>query len=253
MRTLHGKVALVTGGARGFGQAIAHRLAQDGADIVIADTGDGAETVRIVEATGRAAVAIRCDISAPDQVAMLQQQIDDRFGRCDILVNNAGIYPTSKFEDIALEEWRRVMSVNVDGPFLLAKAFLPGMRRRSWGRIVNIASNTISRVITERSSYITSKTALVGFTRALASEYGPYGITVNAVSPGRSRTPGVLEDVGGAAAAEERFQAAAKLQAIPRVQEPSDLVGAVSFLCSDDTAFITGQLINVDGGLVRSV
>jgi NAD(P)-dependent dehydrogenase (short-subunit alcohol dehydrogenase family) len=248
------KVAVITGGAKGIGQAFARRLAEDGVHIAIADVAPNEETKNLVEQAGRDALVCKCDVASPDSVAALAKDVERRFGRCDILVNCAGIYPNVPFEQIDFAEWRRVLSINLDGTYLASAAFVPGMKQRGWGRIVNMASSTLGSVVTGFAHYMASKAGIVGFTRALASELGPHGITVNAISPGLTRSPGTLarRPRYGLASMEEEFALAAKAQAIPRGEVPDDVVGTLSFLTSDDAAFITGQTINVDGGRVRS-
>lgn len=245
-----GKVAVITGAAAGIGQAYARRLAADGAKIVVADAQDGTATVRLVEALGGNAVAVRCDVSAPADVAALAQAVDAQFGRCDILVNNAGIYPIQMFDEITFEDWRRLMAINLDALFLTIKAFAPGMRRRRWGRIVNMASDTFHSNLTGYAHYIASKGGVIGLTRALASEFGEDGVTVNAIAPGLVRTPGTIgrkrrRDESQAA---DEFELAAGRQSIKRGLVPDDLVGTLSFLTSDDAALITGQTLYVNGG-----
>lgn len=249
-----GKVAVITGAASGIGQAFAVRLAEEGVDIVIADRQKADETQRLVEATGRQALAVTGDISKPQDVAGLAVAVEARFGRCDILVNNAGIYPMQRFEDISFDDWRRVMSVNLDAMFLTSKAFVPGMRQRGWGRIVNMSSDTISLVVPGFAHYVASKGGVIGFTRALASELGDYGITVNTIAPGQTRTPGTTsrKEIPGGMTQDEFFAMVAGMQAIKRVGEVSDLAGTLSYLTSDDAAFVTGQTIFVCGGLVRA-
>jgi NAD(P)-dependent dehydrogenase (short-subunit alcohol dehydrogenase family) len=251
-RGIEDRIALVTGGAAGLGQAFAQRLAEDGAHVVIADLQPAEETEALVRQTGREALGCICDVASPGSVASLAAMVERRFGRCDILVNNAGIYPVQPFEEIAFADWRRVMSVNLDGAFLLASAFVPGMRARGFGRLLNVASNTFGMVVDGFTHYVASKGAIIGFTRALASELGPHGITVNAIAPSLTRTPGTLSRPPRGASKDVDYQQVANRQAIKLPQQPADLVGTVSFLASADAGFITGQTLYVDGGLVRA-
>jgi (S)-1-phenylethanol dehydrogenase len=248
------KVAVITGAANGLGQAFARRLAEDGVHIVIADLEPAEETMRLVNQAGRDVLACACDVTSPDAVAALRSQVDQRFGRCDILVNCAGVFPQQQFEQMTFADWRRVLAINLDGLFLVTSAFVPGMKQRGWGRIVNMASSTLGSVVTGFVHYVASKGGIVGFTRALASELGPHGITVNAISPGLTRTPGTLarSPRAGLSSMDEEFASVASMQAIKRGEVPDDLVGTVSFLTSDDAAFITAQTFNVDGGRVRN-
>ena len=248
------KVAVITGAAKGLGQAFAQRLAEDGVHIVSADIEPADATVKLVEQAGRDALACTCDVTSPEAVAALAAQVERRFGRCDILINCAGIYPQQQFEQMSFADWRRVLAINLDGLFLVTSAFVPGMKGRGWGRVVNLASSTLGSVVTGFVHYVSSKGGIVGFTRALASELGPHGITVNAISPGLTRTPGTVTRAprAGLATMDEEFAVVANMQAIKRGEVPDDLVGTVSFLTSDDAAFITGQTLNVDGGRVRS-
>ena len=164
------KVAVITGGAKGIGQAFAKRLAEDGVHVAIADVAPGADTVKLIEAAGRQALACQCDITSPDSIAAMASDVQKKFGRCDILINCAGIYPQRAFDDMTFEDWRRVLSINLDSCFLVSKQFVPGMKQRNWGRIVNMASSTLGSVVTGFVHYMSSKAGIVGFTRAMASE-----------------------------------------------------------------------------------
>jgi NAD(P)-dependent dehydrogenase (short-subunit alcohol dehydrogenase family) len=251
-KRLAGKTVVISGGASGIGQASAVRLAEDGAQVVIADRAKAHETLRMIADAGGKASAVECDISNPASVAALKAQVD-KGGGCDILVNNAGIYPMQTFDEITFEDWRRVLSVNLDSMFLMTKAFADGMRQKGWGRIVNIASDTVSLLVPNLVHYITSKAGVIGFTRSLATEFGERGVTVNAIAPGLTRTPGTLgQKIPGGMTVEGLFDLMEHMQSIKRGEVATDLVGAVSFLASDDAAFITGQTLYVNGGLTRS-
>jgi (S)-1-phenylethanol dehydrogenase len=248
------KVAIITGAADGIGQAFAKRLAEDGVHVAIADLNDGSATVKMVEAAGRQAIAVQCDVASEASVAAMAKEVGKKFTHVDIVINCAGIFPQTNFPEMTFGDWRKVLSINLDGTFLVTAAFVPGMQQRKWGRVVNMASSTLGSVATGFAHYVASKGGVVGFTRALATDLASDGITVNAISPGLTRSPGTMARAPRPVFKnmEEEFAAIAQTQAIKRVEVPEDLVGAVSFLTSDDAAFITGQTLNVDGGRVRS-
>jgi NAD(P)-dependent dehydrogenase (short-subunit alcohol dehydrogenase family) len=247
LRRLEGKVAVVTGSASGIGQAFARRLAQDGADVVLVDVKRADETARMVRDAERDALVVECDLRDPEQIASMAGAARERFERVDILVNNAGVYPIKEFLSMSFEEWRAIFSLNIDALFHTCQAFLPGMRDNGSGRVINMASGTFHHGSEGFSHYAASKGAVIGFTRCLASEVGQYGITVNAIGPGLVAT----ETTRSGPQADGMFEALAAQQAIKRTEVPDDLVGALSFLVSDDGAFVTGQTMMVDGGFVK--
>jgi NAD(P)-dependent dehydrogenase (short-subunit alcohol dehydrogenase family) len=243
------RVAVITGAAAGIGQALAQRLAGDGLGIAIADVAPAEETLELVRARGVEAFAAACDVASADSVAAFAAAVQERFGRCDVLIANAGIYPMASFDDYTWEQWRAVMSINVDSLFHLTKAFLPGMRAAGWGRIVAAASNGFYSGLPNLTPYVASKGAVVGFVRSLSREVGLDGITVNAYAPSLTRTKGTQE---GPHEELGLFEIVTGEQAIKRTQVPDDIAGLVSFLASEAAGFITGQTIPVDGGAVHA-
>jgi len=250
MARFEGRVVIVTGGAQGIGRAYCERLAQEGASVVVADI-DGPRAEAAVEEMRRGeldALAVTADVSDTASTERLAQAAIDRFGRIDALVNNAAMYQRpavsrGPFEEIDVDEWDRVMAVNLRGVFLCARAVVPQMKRQRYGKIVNISSGTVFNGTARFAHYVTSKAGVIGFTRVLARELGDYNITVNAVAPGLTQS---LEEADEATMAyhDQRSQA----RSIKRIQTPEDLVGAVAFLCSKDSDFMTGQTLVVDGG-----
>jgi NAD(P)-dependent dehydrogenase (short-subunit alcohol dehydrogenase family) len=232
---LEGKVAVVTGGAQGIGRAIADGLVAEGATVAVADLNPPAD-------------GIRADVSSEEDVQRLTDEVVSRHGGIDILINNAGLYASlamRPFSEIPLEEWRRVMDVNVASMFLTCRAVLPRMRERGGGKIVNISSGTPFRGVPFLLHYVTSKGAIVAFTRALAKELGRDSIHVNCVAPGFTISDGVEEHPEVIDALRDVSVAARTLQ---RDQMPEDVVGAVIFLCTPAADFITGQTMVIDGG-----
>jgi NAD(P)-dependent dehydrogenase (short-subunit alcohol dehydrogenase family) len=239
----NGRVALVTGAAGGLGEAFAWRLAAAGHTLVLTDRQACDPLAAQIEAAGGRAIALPCDLSEPDDIARFARHVIECTGKVDVLVNNAAFMPMAPLAAITASLWRQIMTVNVDAPFLLAQAFSVGMIERGWGRIVNLASSTVWGPPPGMSAYASSKMAVIGLTRALGSELGPHGVTVNAISPGLTRHPGSAANLPP-----EAFEAVRARQFIPRTEEPDDLTGALAFLVSDDARFITGQVMNVDGG-----
>lgn len=238
------RTAIVTGSAQGIGAAIAKKLSAEGASVVIADI-NAAGAAKVADSLPNA-LAVTVDTSSEDQVGAMVDAVMDRYGKVDILVNNAAIVPFTEWDDIDFAEWRRIMSVNLDGVFLTSRAVYPHMRAAGYGRIVNIASNVFVAGTPNLAHYVASKGGVVGFTRALATELGRYGITVNAVAPGLTETEGT---VGTPHA--EAFDFVQSLQAIPRRGTPADIAPAVAFLASEEAAWVTGSLLVVDGGHTR--
>ncbi|MBW8012731.1 MAG: 3-oxoacyl-ACP reductase FabG [Chloroflexi bacterium] len=245
---LENKVVIVTGGGQGLGRAFALRMAAEGAKIVIAEiNAEKAEAVaEELTGLGHKSLALPTDVSDQDSANAMAKATVDAFGQVDVLVNNAAIYyglEMKPFEEISLQEWQRLMAVNVDGLFLCARAVVPFMRQQGSGRIINMTSGSFHLPVPGISHYITSKGAVIGFTRALACELGEEGITVNAIAPGFT-----MSEASKVLAGPELAEAIASRQAIKRSEQPEDLVGAMVFLASDDSAFLTGQTLTVDGG-----
>ena len=242
------KTAIVTGAGSGIGKALATRLAQDGADIVVADLRNYDEAAAEIAKTGARALGVRIDVSSEADVARMAEGAIKTFGRIDILVTNAAMFSVldvGPFERIGAQEWMRVMEVNTLGVFLCCRAVVPYMRQRRSGRIINVASGTVFKGTPNMLHYVSSKGAVVALTRALAREVGKDNITVNALAPGLTLSEGVLKNPQHLDPVRESIR---KSRAIQRDENPEDLVGTVSFLASDDAAFMTGQILVVDGG-----
>ena len=251
------RVAVITGSAGGLGAAFAQKLAEDGMAIAVADIKDGAGTVEAILAAGGEAEYFPCDLANPASVEELGKGVAERFGGADVLVNNAGRYDNCSFDELTYDFWRQTMALNLDGMFLACKTFAPGMRARGWGRIVNISSNSTMLSPPMMAHYVASKSGVIGLARALASEFGPDGVTVNAIAPGpvvtdQLRHAYARDFAGGDPSGFEEFMTAmAQNQAIKRYATPEDVTGLVSFLASDAAGMITGQTIVCDGGWAR--
>jgi NAD(P)-dependent dehydrogenase (short-subunit alcohol dehydrogenase family) len=250
MSRLSGKVAIVTGGARGIGAAFSEALAAEGAAVVVADVLDGHAVVETIKAAGGRALYQKTDVSNRASVTEMAERAVADFGSIDILVNNAAIFASltkKPFFEIESDEWDRLMAVNVRGPFECARAVAPFMIARKGGRIINIASGTVFKGVPGMLHYVTSKGAVVAMTRCLARELGSHGITVNAIAPGLTMSEAIADDPAWSGAA---AQPTVKSRALQRDQLPTDLTGALVFLASGDSAFMTGQTMVVDGGAV---
>jgi 3-oxoacyl-[acyl-carrier protein] reductase len=248
---LAGRVAIITGGGQGLGRAYAHAFAKAGAIPIIAELNEasGRNVERELSKAGLRTRFIHTDVASPDSVQAMVDATVAEFGRIDILVNNAAIFSTLKmrpFEEIPLDEWARVMQVNITGAFLCARAVSPVMRAAGWGRIVNVSSGTVSMGRPNYLHYVTSKAAVIGMSRALARELGPHGINVNTVLPGATVTEVPRETV-----TDEQRAAIVRMQCIPRIEETEDLIGPVLFLSSEASRFVTGQSLTVDGGVTH--
>ena len=244
MLALDGKVAIVTGASQGIGYAIATGLAAEGARIVVADV-QGAEEAAAAFPEG---LGLTVDVSSEEDVARMADETVARCGRIDLLVNNAGLYASlamRPFDQIPADEWRRVMDVNVLSMFLCCRAVVPQMRAQGGGKIVNISSGTPFRGVPFLLHYVTSKGAIVAFTRALAKELGKDDVLVNCVAPGFTMSDGVKAHPEVVEKLRDVSVAARTLQ---RDQAPEDVVGAVVFLCGPGSDFITGQTMVIDGG-----
>ncbi|MBZ5497390.1 MAG: 2-dehydro-3-deoxy-D-gluconate 5-dehydrogenase KduD [Acidobacteriia bacterium] len=241
---LDGKAALVTGAARGLGQAMALALAGAGADVVAADVADGAETRAGIQKLGRKCLALEADLAAPGAAPMLVEKALSAFGRLDILVNNAGIIRRAPFLEFTEKDWDDVMNVNIRALFLLSQAAARVMVKQGYGKIINIASMLSFQGGIRVPSYTSSKSAVMGLTRLLACELGPLGINANAIAPGYMATDNTK------ALREDPERNKAILERIPmgRWGKPEDLQGIVVFLASKASDYINGYTVAVDGG-----
>lgn len=242
MESNESKVAVVTGAGRGIGRAIALKLAERGDRLALVDLEEPTETAALV---GNSALALTADVTSDADWGRVARTVDESFGRADIVVNNAGIYPVATIDELDFGLWSKTLAVNLNAHFFSAKHFVPHMRENGWGRFVNISSNSIGYAQPGLSHYMASKMGVIGFVRGLANDVAADGITVNAILPALTDTPGT------SAVPDEAKEGLWQQQAIKRFAQPEDIAGPVLFLTGDDAAFVTGEALVVDGGYYK--
>ena len=245
------RVAIVTGGGSGIGEAICHRLSADGAAVAVLDLvgGSAEETAATIGTAGQTAIAVACDVADRASIEAGVTETVERLGRPTILINNAGITPFERFLDISRESFEQVMAVNLRGTFEFCQVVIPHMIEEGWGRIVNISSSSAQTGSFGHTHYSASKAAVIGLTKSLAREFGRKGITVNAIPPSFVETPSLHRAADGGqlgGGIEEHIPSTP----VRRVGQPEDIAAACAYLCRDDAGYVTGQVIGVNGGRV---
>jgi NAD(P)-dependent dehydrogenase (short-subunit alcohol dehydrogenase family) len=240
------KVVVVTGGAGEIGSAISRRLVEEGAAVVMVDIADGREAAAEIKKAkrGNKVVFVRADVTSEKDMAKMAATALKHFGRIDALINNAGLFTALPWDELTYDEWKKRIRVNVDGVFLATRAVVPAMREQGKGKIINIGSDTVWMGTPGFAHYVTSKAAILGFTRALAHELGPQGITTCYVTPTLLDTPGTR-----AAFPQGHFDYVLSHTPIGKLETPEDINGLMVFLCSDEAQFINGAAINIGGGI----
>lgn len=250
MGRVSGKVAVVTGAAQGIGRAYAEALAAEGAKVVVTDIQDTDEAVNAIKAAGGEAIGLQTDVTSDESLASMVEETESAFGPIEVLINNASIFATLKlkpFTQISNDEWDAVMRVNVRGPFQATKAVLASMKKNGRGKIINISSGTALRGAPMFPHYVSSKGAIIAQTRAISRELADDNIHVNTIIVGLTESKGVKEHAQLGAIKAPTLA----MRAIKREMLPEDLIGAMLFLATEDSDFITGQSINVDGGALN--
>jgi NAD(P)-dependent dehydrogenase (short-subunit alcohol dehydrogenase family) len=238
-------VAIVTGAGRGIGEAVARQLTVEGGTVVIADI-NGQRGEATAKDIGGSCFSVRTDIGDPDSVSMLHKEVEKRCGKLDIVINNASLVPYQKWEDITFDDWRKILRVDLDGVFLMCRASSDLMRKNNYGRIVNIASNTVMLGTPNLTHYVAAKAGVYAFTRALATELGLFGITVNNVCPGLTDT-----DANWETPHHEAFDLVEGMQALKGRAKPHYHVPSILFLASEESHWVTGSTIVSDAGHTR--
>ncbi len=246
-RGLHGRVAVVTGAAFGNGRAFCERLAEEGATIVIADVADASATGDAVRAIGADVMVVQVDVTDADSLAAMTTAVMERFGRIDILVHNVGHYSEMPFDLLSYDEWTRTMRLTLDSLYFTIRAVLPHMKKAGFGRIISFSSDTVWLGTPYLTHYVTAKMGVIGLTRSLSAEVGKYGITINTISVGLTAT----QRPAGEAVSPSLLEHILPAQAVHRADEPEDIANVVAFLALPASGIITGQTINVDGGVAR--
>ena len=245
---LENRVAIITGAAQGIGEAYAIRFAREGAKVVVADIADGTDVAQRIVDQGGEALVVRTDVTDEQSALEMAARTVERFGRIDILVNNAAYFSAlvkKPFHEIDAAEWDAVLAVNLKGPFLCAKAVFPQMKAQGKGKIINVSSGTFFKGLPNFLHYVTTKGGVIGLTRSLAREVGEFGICVNAIAPGYTETEILRERPQDSEQVRAQIVASRCLR---RPEIPEDLMGTIVFLSSEDSDFVTGQTIVVDGG-----
>jgi NAD(P)-dependent dehydrogenase (short-subunit alcohol dehydrogenase family) len=237
------RVVVITGAAGGIGAPLVERFLRNGDTVIATDTEDALKQLTSHAGYPPELLTLAADVSSEDDTQTVAEFAREHGGTVEVLINCAGFFPILPFEEISLADWQRVIDVNLTGSFLMARALLPLMKDRGWGRIVNFGSASVFDGTRNQTHYVAAKAGIIGFTRSLAREVGGYGITVNVITPGLTLTQAVKDHFPPGVLAAQRVA-----RSLQRDETPEDLVGPVFFLASPDASFITGQTLNVDGG-----